>query len=116
LGGVIEQGAGRLVHQDDARVHAERSRDREQLHLPDGERRGPGPYLASQARLVKKGTAELLHATEIDDAALREMQIADDEILAGREVGKKIELLVDDPDAKALRFERAGDFDGRAVD
>ena len=35
---IVEQRAGGLVHQDEPRAHAQRARDRQQLHLADGKR------------------------------------------------------------------------------
>ena len=44
------------------------------------------------------------------------MQVADDDIFAGGEVGEQVEFLIDDADAETLRVQRSGDFDGRAVE
>ena len=113
---VVEQRTGGLVHQDDARVHAERARDGQQLHLPDGERGHGLADSAVQPHLIEEGAAELFHAAETDHAAFRKMQVADDDILPGGEVGEQVEFLIDDADAETLRVQRGGDFDGRAVD
>ena len=114
---IVEQRTGRLVHQDDARVHAERAGDGHQLHLADGERRDRLARAAVQPHLVQKRPAERFDAAEIAPASLRgKCRLPMTMFSPTREVGEQVELLVDDADAEALRVERAGDGGGRAVD
>ncbi len=72
FGGVVEERTGGLVHEDDARVHAEGAGNGEQLLLSDGERRDRLPDIAGKADLLEKGAAERFDAPEIDEAVLRE--------------------------------------------
>ena len=92
------------------------ARDGQQLHLPDGERGHGLADAASQAYLTEKGAAEFFDAAETDQPAFRKMQVADDDIFPGGEVGEQVEFLIDDADAETLRVQRSGDFDGYAVD
>ena len=63
----------------------------------------------------QEGPAEFFHAAEIDQPAFRKVQVADDDVFADGEVGEQVEFLIDDADAEALRVQRGGDFDRRAI-
>jgi len=64
-----------------------------QLHLPDGERGRGLADAALQPYLAEKTDAEFFHTAETDQPALRKMQVADDDVLSGGEVGEEVEFL-----------------------
>ena len=110
LRGVFEQRTGGLVHQQEPGVHAESARDGHKLHLPDRKRAHHAPHAYVEPHLRQEGAAEGFHGTTA------EFQIADDEVFAHGEVTEKVEFLVDDADAQALRVNRTGDGDRVAID
>ena len=84
LHGVIEERTGGLVHQQDARIHAQRAGDGQQLPPSDGKSRHHLAQPAIEAHLLQERPAEGLHAAGFHQRAFRKMQVADHHVLARR--------------------------------
>ena len=83
LRGIVEQRTGGLVHQDDARVHAERARDGHQLHLADRQATAIGVLAGrSSPTCSRNGRQNASMRRKLTNQRSREMQVADDHVLA----------------------------------
>jgi len=104
---VVEQRTGGLVHQQEARVHAEDAGDGQQFAAARWKAKPPLGRRCGETYLIEERTAERFHPPETRQAPLAEEEVPDDHVFPGGQVREQVELLVDNGDAQPLRIERS---------
>ena len=104
---VERERRGRLVHDDQPRLHRERAGDLDHLLLGDARGRAPA-RIGSTSRPMRVGDGARLrrHPPPVDEEP-RPGLAADEDVLGDRHVRGEGELLVDRDDAELLRVVRA---------
>ena len=106
---------GRLVHEDDFGVVAQRLGDLDQLHLRDGEavhapRRGD-----REAEIVENRLRRGIHLAEVDPAEAARRLAAEKDVLGDRHLRDRAQFLLDDGDARRQRLGGTAELDLAAV-
>ena len=106
---------GRLVHEDDFGVVAQRLGDLDQLRLSDGEavhapRRGN-----REAEVVENRLRRRIHFAEVDPAEPTRRLAAEKDILGDRHLRNRAQFLLDDGDARRQRLRGTAKLDLAAV-
>ena len=106
---------GRLVHEDDLGVVAQRLGDLDQLHLRDGETvHAPGGG-DREAEIVEDRLRRGVHLAEVDSAEPARRLAAEEDVLGDRHLRDRAQFLLDDGDARGQRLGGASVLDLSAV-
>ena len=96
---IVEQRTGGLIHDQNARVRGQRASDGDQLHFSGAETAEHRSRAVGQANPIEKRLREAVQFAKFH-------RPADGDIFGDAQVREQIELLIDNPDAEALRIER----------
>ena len=107
----VGQRRGRLVHDDDPGVDAQRLGDLHQLPLGDAQLLDRGLRVDREADAREHFATHRLDLALVDRAPPRERLSAQEEVLGDGQVRRLAEGLVDDADPERLRVARAAQLD-----
>ena len=107
---------GRLVHDQHARVEAERLRDLHDLLVGDRQAADRALGVEPHAEAVEQVLDAPVHRPPVDPLERAERVVAHDHVLRDAEVREQRRLLVDHRDARVARVVRGVEVDRRAVD
>ena len=108
---------GRLVHDDDARVHRQRLGDLDHLHLARGQRGDRRRRRNFQSDAIEQGGGSGIHPAAMEHAHEATRALVPEKDVGGDvEVGRQHQLLVDERDAQPLGLADIGNGDRVSVD
>ena len=112
----IGQRRGWLVHDDDLGLMIQCLCDLDHLLLRNAETADPASDVDIHLQRIDNGLRVAVDVLPVDARGVFHRKRAEEDVFRNAQLRNKIELLIDDADAKLLRLSRRVDLDGLAVE